>query len=99
MPAIQSQRRTGLIPWAWSSKRIEGVSFSYTGGTRLVLLFFGCVFLWAGTTLPAQPSATAQSQVLRGHVPKITRKLSPLGRLDANYRMEVAIGLPLRNRE
>ncbi len=38
-------------------------------------------------------------QVLKGHVPKVTKGLSPMGRLDANSRMEVAIGLPLRNRE
>jgi subtilase family serine protease len=42
---------------------------------------------------------TAQPQVLSGHVPRITKGLSPLGRLDASYHMEVAIGLPLRNRE
>lgn len=38
-------------------------------------------------------------QVVHGHVPKITRRLKPLGRLEPNYRMEVALGLPLRNRE
>jgi subtilase family serine protease len=38
-----------------------------------------------------------QPQVLKGHVPKITRQLSAQGRLDANARLEVAIGLPLRN--
>lgn len=40
-----------------------------------------------------------QPQVLHGHVPKITRNLSPQGRLAANYRLQLAIGLPLRNRE
>src|SRR5215469_16499085 len=44
-------------------------------------------------------SGAAEPQVVRGHVPKITRKLSPEGRLDANYHMQLAIGLPLRNRE
>ena len=42
---------------------------------------------------------TTQPQVLIGHVPRITKGLSPRGRLDASYRMKVAIGLPLRNRE
>jgi subtilase family serine protease len=41
----------------------------------------------------------AETQVLHGHVPKVTRKLSPIGRLDTNAHMHVAIGLPLRNRE
>ncbi len=52
---------------------------------------------------PAVSSATtpapAQPQIVHGHVSKITRKLSPQGSLDGNSRMEVAIGLPLRNRE
>ena len=55
--------------------------------------------LWASAVLSASVSGTAQPQVLSGHVPKITRKLSALGRLDANFRLEVAIGLPLRNRD
>jgi hypothetical protein len=50
-------------------------------------------FSFAATTPPAQP------QVVHGHVPKITKHLPSQGRLDPNYRMEVAIGLPLRNRE
>jgi len=38
-------------------------------------------------------------QVLGGHVPMAARGLSPRGRLDANYHMELSIGLPLRNDE
>ena len=44
-------------------------------------------------------SDAAQPQVLSGHVPKVTKRLSPKGRLDANSRMKVAIGLPLRNHD
>lgn len=44
-------------------------------------------------------STPAQPQVLHGHVLKITRNLSPQGRLDANAHLQIAIGLPLRNRE
>lgn len=47
----------------------------------------------------AVSSGAAQPQFLSGIVPRITRRLSPLGRLDANNRMQVAIGLPLRNPE
>ncbi len=47
----------------------------------------------------AAESTPAQPQVLKGHVPKITKRLSPAGRLNANNHMEVVIGLPLRNRE
>jgi subtilase family serine protease len=38
-------------------------------------------------------------QVVCGHVPKITQRLFSLGRLDANHHLDLAIGLPLRNRE
>jgi hypothetical protein len=55
--------------------------------------------LWAIAVPFARASGTVQPQVLHGHVRKITKKLSPLGRLDANYQMHVAIGLPLRNPE
>lgn len=53
----------------------------------------------AATSSPAPAAVVAQRQVLHGHVPKITRRLSTTGRLDANRQMEIAIGLPLRNRE
>src|SRR5690348_8858855 len=47
----------------------------------------------------AQAAAPEMPQVVHGHVPKISKRLKPLGRLEPNYRMEVALGLPLRNRE
>ena len=62
-------------------------------------LLTACLCLWVSAVLPAPVSGAAQPQVLNGHVPKITKKLSALGRLDANNRLEVTIGLPLRNRE
>jgi Pro-kumamolisin, activation domain/Viral BACON domain len=47
----------------------------------------------------APASGAAQLQVLSGHVPKITKGLSPIGRLDNDRRLELSIGLPLRNLE
>jgi subtilase family serine protease len=44
------------------------------------------------------PTAAAQ-QVLKGHVPSITKRLTPIRRLDSGARLDLAIGLPLRNRE
>ena len=64
-----------------------------------IQVFIAAALLWASAVLSAPVSGAVQPQVLNGHVPKITKKLSPLGRLDANYHLEVAIGLPLRNRE
>jgi subtilase family serine protease len=62
--------------------------------------FLFAVALLSAATFTFAPitSRAAQPQVLHGHVPKVTKKLSPVGRLDANARMKVAIGLPLRNR-
>ena len=71
----------------------------------LCLLLACCACLIATALLSASAvsfastSVTTQPQVLIGHVPRITKGLSPRGRLDASYRMKVAIGLPLRNRE
>jgi subtilase family serine protease len=71
----------------------------------LPLLLAGCACLIATALLSApavslaSASVFAQPQVLSGHVPRITKRLSPRGRLDASYHLKVAIGLPLRNRE
>ena len=45
--------------------------------------------------LPAQ----AAPQILSGHVPAITKKLTSTGRLEPGRHLDLAIGLPLRNRE
>jgi hypothetical protein len=50
---------------------------------------------WLGFSLPAR----AAQQVLKGHVPPITKRLTPIGRLESGRRLELAIGLPLRNRQ
>ncbi|HEY3913852.1 MAG TPA: S53 family peptidase, partial [Verrucomicrobiae bacterium] len=41
----------------------------------------------------------AAQQVLKGHIPPITKKLKSLRRLEAGTKLDLAIGLPLRNRE
>jgi subtilase family serine protease len=43
--------------------------------------------------------APAAQQVLSRHVPPVTKRLTPTGRLDSRTRLDLAIGLPLRNRE
>jgi subtilase family serine protease len=40
-----------------------------------------------------------ERQVLRGHVPAAVAPLQPVGRLPGTNRLQLAIGLPLRNRE
>ena len=41
----------------------------------------------------------AQRQTLRGHVPVVVKSLPPLGRFPGTNRLNLAIGLPLRNQE
>jgi uncharacterized repeat protein (TIGR01451 family) len=41
----------------------------------------------------------AGSRTLPGHVPAVAKQLTPTERLDPNLRLELAIGVPLRNRE
>jgi hypothetical protein len=50
---------------------------------------------WLGFSSAAQ----AGQQVLKGHVPAITKRLKAIRTLESNRRMDLAIGLPLRNRE
>ena len=50
---------------------------------------------WLASSSPAR----AAQQVLKGHVPPITKRLTPIGRLESGARLDLAIGLPLRNRE
>lgn len=50
---------------------------------------------WLVSSLPVH----AAPQVLKGHVPSVTKRLTPSGRLPAGARLDLAIGLPLRNRE
>ncbi|MGD0016197.1 MAG: S53 family peptidase [Verrucomicrobiia bacterium] len=55
------------------------------------LLLVGVVF---GT-----PARAAGQQVLHGHVPAVVAQLQPVGRLPNTQRLNLAIGLPLRNKE
>ncbi len=42
-------------------------------------------------------ASAAQLQVLKGHVPKAAKTQQPVGSLDASARLDLALGLPLRN--
>lgn len=56
---------------------------------------FVVVVCWLAFSIPVH----AAQQLAQHHVPRITRHLTPIGRLDSNTRLHLAIGLPLRNRE
>ena len=61
---------------------------------------------WARLTLPcvallvvSGPAGAAELQKLGGHVPAAVAGLTPIGQLSGSQRMNLAIGLPLRNQE
>ena len=60
--------------------------------SKLLLLV---IVAGAGTVLTL-PSATAQ-EILRGHVPKAVARLQSTGELPKTQRLNIVIGLPLRN--
>ncbi|MGP8236089.1 MAG: protease pro-enzyme activation domain-containing protein, partial [Limisphaerales bacterium] len=71
------------------ARNAESNAFSLLAVTALIT---ACCL---GFSLPAQ----AAQQVLKGHVPSITKRLTPASRLESGRRLDLAIGLPLRNRE
>ena len=60
------------------------------GWMRTLAVISCCAPLMAGAV---------EMQALRGHVPAATARLQPVDRLAASTRLDLAIGLPLRNRE
>ena len=67
---------------------------AFSGG---LLLFLAS--LPADAQVVASLPAPAAQQILKGHVPPITKRLAPINRLDGGTHLDMAIGLPLRNRE
>lgn len=51
----------------------------------------------AFAVLPAVQAQPVARQQLHGHVPAVTSRLQPVGRLDPAKELNLAIGLPLRN--
>jgi hypothetical protein len=57
------------------------------------------VFLAGPVVVSAPVSGAARPQILKGQVPRITKRLASIRQLDSGARLDLAIGLPLRNRE
>jgi uncharacterized repeat protein (TIGR01451 family) len=65
-------------------------------------MFSWCLVLalfCAASSLLTAPVGAAERQTLRGHVPSVVSHLTPLNRLSSSKRLDLAIGLPLRNKE
>ena len=74
--------------------RLRRLFWAWTALTRNSLLASAVVAaFWLASSSPAR----AAQQVLKGHVPPMTKFLTPIGRLPGSARLELAIGLPLRN--
>ncbi|MGO8836766.1 MAG: protease pro-enzyme activation domain-containing protein [Limisphaerales bacterium] len=74
--------------------RIKPVLFNKSRGSLMVVVM-GAAALF-GTT---QPGLAAGLRVLQGHMPEAVSSLQPLGRFPGTNHLDLAIGLPLRNRE
>jgi len=71
----------------------------FTARMRKILLTIGLGLALSGVTTFSSPAAGAGMVMLPGHVPAIVSKLQPKGQLPATTNLNLAIGLPLRNRE
>jgi subtilase family serine protease len=69
-----------------------------SGAARKVKIqtFIAAALLAASVVLSA-PAGTVKPQVIKSHVLSITKRLAPIRRLDSGTRLNLAIGLPLRN--
>ncbi len=67
----------------------------------VVALCLGVLTLTAQTSSPKSGNAgtPATRKNLHGHVPAVVARLKPVSRLDGTTRLDLAIGLPLRNKE
>jgi hypothetical protein len=89
--------RLSKLPFPWTTLPLSAArqveSNEHPGGLLAAkALMAAC---WLGFLLPAH----AAPQVLQGHVPPITKRLTSIGRLESNSRLDLAIGLPLRQRD
>src|SRR5438270_7545881 len=84
---------------SFSSSQIQSaVGFVWSPPLFATLLCALCAFsIQAGPAASSQPAANRQ--VLRGHVPAAVAQLAPVAQVDGSRRLNIAIGLPLRNRE
>ena len=84
-----------FLPGVFSNLKLN--KFSHCSVAAWALIAACCLI----HTLPA--SAAQQvlqgQQVLKSHVPPVTKQLVATGRLDSATHLDLAIGLPLRNRE
>ncbi len=75
-----------------ASSRLTGQLFTSRILLRAGLAMVLCL-AWAAS------GRGAERQVLRHHVPKAAKLLAPVGRLEGTKRLNLAIGLPLRNQQ
>ena len=74
---------------------ISGVARCHSVSSRKLLAGIALLILF-GVALPL--GATERQRLPKGHVPAAVARLAPLGVLPAGQRLNLAIGLPLRNK-
>ena len=84
-------RGASLAAFPPRAENSESVRFS----SRFFFVLISIIACWTAACF----SASAAPQVLKGHVPRAARQLTPMHRADSGAHLDLAIGLPLRNRE
>jgi hypothetical protein len=72
-----------------------GNSESARISSRILFVLISIIAFWTANCF----AASAAPQVVKGHVPRAARQLTPMHRVDSGAHLDLAIGLPLRNRE
>jgi len=85
-----------LVLWLRTPPFDEHITRTATA-LRYVIRYFAAACLTLG--LFAQPTQAQQLRTLPGHVPPAVALLQPVDRLPGSTRLNLAIGLPLRNQE
>jgi PKD repeat protein len=86
---------------AGAMKAFHTSAFDIVDGVGIIRGFLRSAlfaFLFGGSLFSATV-CSADMQLLSGHVPKAAKNLPSIARLDSTNRMNLAIGLPLRNQE
>jgi uncharacterized repeat protein (TIGR01451 family) len=73
-------------------------SHSFKASNQSIVIHFWTVFLLLALTASVSAQNTP-SQKLRGHIPAAVSKLTPLSLENSSDRLQLAIGLPLRNQD
>ena len=81
----------------FSSSQVQSAVGFPPSAAALLSAALCAISVHAGPVASSQPAANRQ--IVHGHIPAAVAQLAPVSRVEASRRLNIAIGLPLRNRE